>query len=760
MATLILTAVGSLVGGPVGGAIGALIGQRIDSEIFKPKGREGPRLSDLKVQLSHYGAQIPQIFGTMRVSGNVIWATDLIERRARRSGGKGQPSVTEFSYSASLAIALSSRPILGIGRIWADGNLLRGTGGNFNERTIFRLHNGDQDQEVDPLIASALGPENTSAFRGIAYAVFEDLELAAFGNRIPSLTFEVQSDLATITSLDVVQTLINPALDSSAPSAPGDSIRPGAPLDSGDSSAPSAPKCLEMRGYAASGTRVRDAIEPLVEVDHLRVISTNGAPVIARAGALGSTRQLDSYRARGSTAAQRIVQRRRIALSSLPATILLRHYEPERDYQIGQQNALVPGGGAREQLVDLPAVISAGAARSQAHQLAVAASDGREKISISADFSAAALPVGGLVSGENLDGEWRIVQRNITEDSILLDLVSYRPLSIAPAAMTAAPGVAILSPDHGAQEGRVTIFDLPPLGEAAHSTPQRLIANAGEGQGWRGVDLWLIAGAGQEPLALGASRPATALGRLEAPLAAGATLLLDKANTALVRLSNDTAELISVDDAALFAGANRAMIGDEIIQFGHAEKTAPALWRLSRLIRGQQDLPRQQSGQNNHLTHTAGTDFVLLDDPAHFLIPELLDQPASAPNAVVEWAPRGSFELAQLAIPNHRRAIRPLSPVHGKALQNSDNSLTLHWIRRSRLGWAWRDEVDTPIGESRLLFRISVPLASGDEQTFETSALSLRIPADLRTRLREDTAIMIRQIGDHAASEPLFIATN
>src|SRR3546814_10940018 len=71
--------------GPVGAALGAAIGRQADAAIFAPRGREGPRLVDLKVQASTYGQQIPQLFGTMRVAGSVIWATDLIERRTKRS---------------------------------------------------------------------------------------------------------------------------------------------------------------------------------------------------------------------------------------------------------------------------------------------------------------------------------------------------------------------------------------------------------------------------------------------------------------------------------------------------------------------------------------------------------------------------------------------------------------------------------------------------------------------------------------------------
>src|SRR3569623_3146340 len=151
MATLVLTAVGSVIGGPVGGAIGALIGQRIDAELFKPKGREGPRLTDLKLQTSSYDTPIAQVFGTMRVAGCVIWSPDLIETRTT-DHHKGQPSPTPYSYAASFAVLLSGRPVVGVGRIWAGGTLLRGSAGAVQSATGFRLHIGGEDQAVDPLI--------------------------------------------------------------------------------------------------------------------------------------------------------------------------------------------------------------------------------------------------------------------------------------------------------------------------------------------------------------------------------------------------------------------------------------------------------------------------------------------------------------------------------------------------------------------------------------------------------------------------------
>ena len=139
MATLVLSTVGNALGGPVGGAIGALIGQSIDEQLLG-SARRGPRLNDLNVQTSSYRTQIPRIYGTMRVAGSVIWATDLVES-TQTTGAKGQPDVI-YGYSVSLAVAISSRPVAAIKRIWADGKLLRSLPGHTSSVRALAFHPG------------------------------------------------------------------------------------------------------------------------------------------------------------------------------------------------------------------------------------------------------------------------------------------------------------------------------------------------------------------------------------------------------------------------------------------------------------------------------------------------------------------------------------------------------------------------------------------------------------------------------------------
>ncbi|MDA7787694.1 phage tail protein [Sphingomonadaceae bacterium] len=212
MATLLLTAVGTAIGGPLGGSIGVIIGQQVDGTIFGGSGREGPWLEELSVTTSSYGQPVARHHGHVRAAGTIIWATDLKEDRERSSSGKGQPKVTTYSYSSSFAVALASRPIKSVGRIWADGNLLRGEAGDLKVGGALRIYKGLGDQPADPLIAAKEGAA-CPAHRGCAYAVFEDLQLADFGNGLPALTFEIIADDGTLSLTSMIETLVPASSD-------------------------------------------------------------------------------------------------------------------------------------------------------------------------------------------------------------------------------------------------------------------------------------------------------------------------------------------------------------------------------------------------------------------------------------------------------------------------------------------------------------------------------------------------------------------
>jgi hypothetical protein len=201
MATILFSALGAAAGASVGGgvlglssvvigrAVGATVGRVIDQRVLGSGSQavDTGRIDRFRVSGASEGASIARVFGRARIAGQVIWASPFHEER-HRSGGKGlapRPSVTEHSYSVSLAIALCEGVVSRVGRIWADGQEIAA------DDLPMRFYPGSNDQMPDPAIEAALGIGASPAFRGTAYVVFENLPLGAFGNRVPQFTFEV-----------------------------------------------------------------------------------------------------------------------------------------------------------------------------------------------------------------------------------------------------------------------------------------------------------------------------------------------------------------------------------------------------------------------------------------------------------------------------------------------------------------------------------------------------------------------------------------
>lgn len=222
--------VGSIIGGPLGANIGWIVGTLAGSILFPPAGTtvEGPRIGDLSITSSAYGASIQKSFGTMRMGGNMIWSAGIEEvKNEKKVGGKGGGGANtqiSYEYFATFAIAFGEGVAEDVTRIWADGKLifdktdirdtklslinlpslrvfdLLETGINdiiSKSNLTFRFYPGDETQEPDSLIEADIGINKTPAFRGITYIVFDKLALKDFGNRIPGITAEITFNAST-----------------------------------------------------------------------------------------------------------------------------------------------------------------------------------------------------------------------------------------------------------------------------------------------------------------------------------------------------------------------------------------------------------------------------------------------------------------------------------------------------------------------------------------------------------------------------------
>lgn len=722
MATLVFSALGTALGGPLGGMIGALVGRQVDGLIMPRPVREGPRLNELAVSASSYGTPLPRHFGRLRVPGTIIWASDLIEQAGRSGGGKGQAATNTYSYTASFAVALSSRLLVALGRIWADGKLLRGAAGDLKVAGALRLHHGHADQPADSLLASAEGTGQCPAYRGLAYVVFEDLALGEFGNRIPALTFEVIADAGPLSAAMLLETVAATAQSETSLSELTGVSLAGPPAD-----------LLSLLGHVIPMDCNLGAAGLEIGVSQAAPVPLGAAVLPVRDDGFGRQTGLSAKR-----------------LAAMPQPLgILRYYDPDRDYQPGVQRAASQPRGGEAASLDLPAAITAASARDLIERIAAHARWGQQSlVRRTAEIDPAIAP-GRVVTLTERPGLWKVAAWEWLADGVELELLRIaQPLAHS---FAADSGRAAVPLDLPAAPSLLEAFELPWNGGGSESGPAVWIAVGAAGPGWTGGALFAETLSGDlAELGIAARAPAT-MGVAVTALPPHSPHLLDRSSTIEVDLDNPGSALVSTTLTALLNGENRALIGDELIQFLHAELIAAQRWRLSGLLRGRGGIESAVTG------HAVGERFILLDSQ---LVTLPLPQPSGGFSGRLALIGLGDAApvLAPVRLPG--LTCQPLAPVHGRASVTGAGGLALDWLRRARGAWRWPDQVEVSLVEQAEAWEIELRDAAATLARWTANSPALLIPPTTWAALHglaPQGRFTVRQIGTHALSPPLVI---
>ena len=726
MATLILSSVGRVFGGPIGLTIGALIGNQIDRAVIgKGPAREGPRLKELAVTTSSYGTPIARHFGRVRAAGTVLWSTELVESEEKEGGGKNRPSTTTYSYSISFAVALSSRPIAGLGRVWADGNLLRGSAGDLKVGGELRVYRGFGDQGADPLIASAQG-DDCPAFRGLAYCVFESLELADFGNRIPALTFEVIADDGTFELTDIlVPTEIGPSISREIGGLLGYTDEGGPVSTHLDAIGQLYPMSLDAGG------------------DGLSIDDANAVPfsIPLLEEALSEESESDQADGTGSRSI------RAANSASIPAS--LRYYDPSRDYMAGLQRADGRARPGRREVVEFPATLEAGTARNLINAAAERAGRSRETLKWRIAGINPAMRPGSFVRVPKRSGIWIVESWEWREEG--LDLLLRRHSFIAARQSAAESGTVAGAADYVATPTTLSAVELPWSGSGDPATAEIYAAVTSTSRGWTGATLYAVQGDGLTPVgSAGPRRAVTGISVSQLPPAD--PLFVDRSNHVDIALASNDFVLMDQTAQALANGANRASLGTEIVQFAEAQQLGNGTWRLRGLLRG-----RGGTESASLRGQRSGSAFILLDDALTRIDPSLIETATRlAAVGLADTAPVEA-EIAQRG-----RSFKPLSPVHPRFDAKASGILSLSWVRRTRGGWAWPDEVELPLIEESERYEVGVGPLNSPIAQFAAETTRLSLSSSIMSGLRQnylDAPVWVRQVGRSARSDALFITT-
>jgi hypothetical protein len=269
-----------------------------------------------------------------------------------------------------------------------------------------------------------------------------------------------------------------------------------------------------------------------------------------------------------------------------------------------------------------------------------------------------------------------------------------------PRAASADPGILPAQDIPRVVPSTLHLLDLPML--RAEDDDAGFYVAAGGGAGWRAAAILRAAdGVSYEEIAyLDAS---AVMGTSQTVLPSGPWAHFDVASTLDVLLLNPEDELDAVSEAEVLAGANAALVGDEIIGFRDAVLIAAGTYRLSGLLRG-------RLGTDDRIaTHGPGERFALLSSALGLeRIRDGLSLRGMSRSykAVSLW--QEETAVAATAFASTAHGLAPLSPVHLAGVRDATGNLTITWIRRTRIPSAWADGTDVPLGETGERYELDI----------------------------------------------------
>lgn len=151
------------------------------------------KISEFTVATAEYGAAVPEIIGTTRVSGNVIYYDDFTahEHRETQRTGKGGHSKSvsiTYTYTVAVILGLCEGEISGLGRVWIGKDQYMYP----NDAIQMTLFKGQANQQPWAYV-SGKHPDKALPYTGLAYMAGV-IDLGDSGS-MPNYNFEVKGKL-------------------------------------------------------------------------------------------------------------------------------------------------------------------------------------------------------------------------------------------------------------------------------------------------------------------------------------------------------------------------------------------------------------------------------------------------------------------------------------------------------------------------------------------------------------------------------------
>lgn len=680
---------------------------------------EGPRLDDLRAPASQYGKAIPKIYGTARVTGNLVWAENIKEKKKKQqSGGKGGgPTTTTYTYFGTFAILLCEG-IVELKKIWLNGNLVYNTDST-DSQTIaasnkfadnFSFYPGNSAQTPNSRIQAKEGVENTPAFRGKSYIVFYDLPLADYGNTFPTVSCLVQS-----TADDGLESCIR-------------DLCKRAGLESSDLDLTEIKDDLIGFVAAQDGETYRSNIEQLQQIYFLYLVEGYDGKLAFRyynrPAIKKNIPQEDLATHDLNEKIPDLYQEIRGQSADLPTQLNVTYNNLNLDYDKDNQTAVKEGTlNNNQRQINTTLTLNKTKARTALYRVLQQLWIQRTR------FESIKLPsryLGEIEPGDVITLPIRgqeipiqVQQIDIGVNCILElkgTLYDAAPYQVAPLIPELPRFDGIITSPIFAGSAELILLDIPLIKDtdqekAIYATVQSPSPN------WSYGEVYYSSDTENFDLVTTFNQEGT-VGETVNVLGTVSPYVVDRYNKIVVDLSNGTLE--SVTDSDFYKLKNLALIGNEIVAFKNAELIFNNRYRLSTLIRGckgtEWAIPLHAAndsfvllqGQDAYIEQIVGSELLLGQELEFKLI--------TPPEELAEVTPQNLTISGQ--------ALKPYAPCQFKYEFLNNESLRFTWQRRSRKNGEWLDIVEElPLNEDSENYEIDI--GSPALKTLTTSTTSV-----------------------------------
>lgn len=730
--------------------------------------QDGPRLGNLQAAGGEYGVGMPRLYGeAVRATGIFLAQDDIKETKHKVEDyselvgaatgaiqgfmvggpvgavagaviggllGAATPNQKYYTYSDTFALLFADRlgddPIEGITTLWAGGKVIfRANESSLVSETIdahglvkrkyaknrwyksLTIYGGGPTQDVDPILAATV--DEDSGYRHLAYVVIEDLQLASFGQSVPTVEGLVVAKTGQSLS-DVVE-----------------AICASAGVDSKREVSTTALTDRSVRGYQVAGeSSCWDALKPLLPVFRVDAAEVSGqVRFYRREQAMRSVIPVEDMGAHvyGDDPPEPFRFKRSTDID-LPRETSVTFIDPARDHQPNTASSQRSEGAAKSNVsISLPLTLSADEGAAAAATMHWDAWLGRSQ----SDFTltdkwiglepgiAYGIAVAGTVVPFRIKRKARGANGVIEVEAVSDESVAYQ------AVVAGAPGELPDGESTLFAQTRVVAMDMPIVGDGHDDYGFYIAVGGGEAYWERG---WVEAsGNGAQFARIVDASTDTVVGDVTGALAAGPTTglddTLDATSVLTVTLLHDGMTLASATDAELDAWANFAFVGKnglgEYLQFKTATKVGTATWELTNLRRGRKGTDHAIGG------HVAGEEFALLGGPGVFRI--VYADTAKWGQALTlrgVTLHQDSADADSIAFTNTGEGKRPYSPVNVVGTWDASNNLTATFDARSRMNSGglgvddnaeWEVEITSGVGRTILTLTESFAYSATDQ---------------------------------------------